>query len=91
MLDHTLRHFKRELNNAMDNVLDFRRICKKYFLYRAAGEAEDSDEEMMSLFHGGSGNTRGSRMRKYEREGMGLLKVANADFMATLRQCAKEL
>ena len=45
MLDHTLRHFKRELNNAMDNVLDFRRICKKYFLYRGAGE-EDSDEEM---------------------------------------------
>ena len=74
----------------MDNVLDFRRICKKYFLYRAPNDASDSDEEM-SQFHGGSGNTRGSRMRKYEREGMGLLKVASADFMATLKQCAKEL
>ena len=61
MLDHTLRYFKRELNNAMESVLDFRRICKKYFLYRGVGE-EDSDEEMFY----GNGYTRGSRMRKYE-------------------------
>ena len=82
MLDHSLRHFKRELNNAMDNVLEFRRICKKYFLCKVPGDNEDSDDEMLYGAAGtGTGKYRGSRLRRYEKEGMGLLKVGNADFM----------
>ena len=87
MLDHTLRHFKRELNNAMDNVLDFRRICKKFFLCKVPGE-DDSDEEVE---YGGDNmtgrNNRGRRLRRYEKEGMGLLKVENNDFMPNLKKC----
>ena len=32
MLDVKYRYMRRELNNIMTNVLEFRRICKKYFL-----------------------------------------------------------
>ena len=89
MLDHTLRHFKRELNNAMDTVLDFRRICRKYFLCKVPGE-EDSDDE---LFYGGSSGVgnKGNMRRRYEKEGMGALKVANQDFIHNLKLCVQEL
>ena len=83
MLDHTLRHFKRELNNAMDTVLDFRRIIRKYFLCRVPGE-EDSDDELFYGASGGAGN-KGNLQRRYEKEGMGALKVANSDFIHNLK------
>ena len=92
MLDHTLRHFKTELNTAMDNVLEFRRICKKYFLCRVPGE-DDSDDELMMHDDGrgaGSG-LRGHKRRRFEQEGMGLLKVATSDFMPNLKKCQQEL
>ena len=44
MLDSTLKRFKTELNTAMENVLEFRRIIKKYFLCFEA--EEDSDEDL---------------------------------------------
>ena len=59
----------------MENVLEFRRIINKYFLCKVAGD-EDSDEELL-YGESGSGGLKGGRMRKYESEGMGLLKVAN--------------
>ena len=80
LLDHTLRHFKRELSNAMENVLEFRRICKKYFLSRQPGEDLSDDEDMER-----------NRQRRYEAEGMGLLKVESGDFMANLKKCVQEL
>ena len=77
MLDHSLRHFKRELNNAMDNVLDFRRICKKYFLTRAPGDM-DSDEEMLLAYDdggidGGPTGSRAHRRSKQANEGMAVM------------------
>ena len=89
MLDQSKRNFKRELNTAMENVLDFRKIVKKYFLCKVAGE-EDSDEELL-YSEAGSGGLKGSRMRRYEQEGMGLLKVANPHFMSNLKNCFSEL
>ena len=93
MLDHTLRHFKRELSTAMENVLEFRRICKKYFLCKVADEA-DSEDELMEYGDGGRGNnscTRGPQRRRYEREGMGLLRLHSSDFLANLKLCIQEL
>ena len=95
MLDHSLRHFKRELNNAMDNVLDFRRICKKYFLTKAPGEM-DSDEEMLLAYDdggidGGPTGSRAHRRSKQANEGMGLLKVSSNQFGDNLKACLQEL
>ena len=91
MLDHSLRHFKRELNNAMDNVLDFRRICKKYLLNKASGDHNlDSDEEMLTYDNtgfGGGQTCRGPARKRYEREGVGLLKVHSPDFTDRLKEC----
>ena len=91
MLDHTLKRFKAELNTAMENVLEFRRIIKKYFLCNQA--LEDSDEDMQVHDDGrgvGSG-LRGRISKKYEQEGMGALKVTNSDFMLNLKRCQQEL
>ena len=88
MLDHTLRYFKRELNTAMDNVIEFRRICKKYFLCKVPGEEDDDDEAMEGRSATG---LQGSKRRRNEREGMGLLKVTSPDFMGNLRLCVQEL
>ena len=85
ILDHTLRQFKKELNNAMDTVLDFRRICRKYFLCKVPGE-EDSDDELIYGGPGMAGN-KGNLQRRYEKEGMGALKVANQDFIHNLNLC----
>ena len=48
MLDHTMRYFKREMNSAMENVLDFRKICKKYLLCKARNGEDDSDDDMLN-------------------------------------------
>mmetsp|Transcript_27372 Transcript_27372/g.34026 ORF Transcript_27372/g.34026 Transcript_27372/m.34026 type:complete len:98 (-) Transcript_27372:166-459(-) len=93
MLDKTLNSLRKELNNAMENVLSFRRICKKFFLCKVPGEVIDSDEEMMGEEGRGReiSGPRGPRRRKFEQEGMGLLRVGSSDFMTNLRACTQEM
>lgn len=81
MLDKSLNALRKEINNAMENVLDFRRICKKYFFCKLPGDPDSDEEELR-----GSG-IRGSHRMKFESEGMGQLRVTNSDFMANLRLC----
>ena len=90
MLDKSLNSLRKELNNAMANVLEFRRICKKYFLCKVAGDMMDSDDEMLGEEHGRGreiSGPRGRRRIKFEQEGMGLLRVDSPQFMASLRGC----
>lgn len=47
MLDKSLNSLRKELNNAMENVLEFRRITKKYFLCKVPGDSDSDDDEMM--------------------------------------------
>lgn len=71
MLDKSLNSLRKELNNAMDNVLEFRRICKKYFLCKLPGDLDSDEDDMMVEGRGATASVRGSRRRKFEREGMG--------------------
>lgn len=59
MLDVKYRYMRRELNNIMTNVLEFRRICKKYFL---CNNLEDFD-----------GDSGLKMAEKIQNEGIGLL------------------
>ena len=61
MLDQKFRYMRREFNNVIDNVLEFRRICKKYLLCKDVGKSarfggmESSGEEDEDLFMDGFG------------------------------------
>ena len=92
MLDKTLNSLRKELNNAMANVLEFRRICKKYFLCKVPGFDLDSDDEMEEHGRGREiSGPRGRRRIKFEQEGMGLLRLDSPQFMKHLRECLQDL
>ena len=74
----------------MDAALDFRRITKKYFLCKLPGDIDSDDDDMMED-RGPAAGVHGAKRRKFERDGMGQLRVANSNFMANLKSLIEEL
>jgi len=92
MLDRQGKNYYMGLSTVLQCVLDFRSICKNYFLRRVDEDDDEfSDEDDEFEYADSLDRKVESKQRIAEREGLGLLKVASSDFMTHAQLCNQEL